>query len=433
MADTTENRVVLGETFRRRAASRKQRKLFVSLLALAAFAAAQLAVAYLIYPELVSGVPDTIRNSSFVFTLAFLFVQFVTIKMANVTAYRVTGQVLPIWFLTVFSGLGIMLLLRFDYGFWFSILSLISGTIILGLYSGAITKRTRYRLGVPVNLALPSDLAPLLGGSIVELQKPQMPDTALDVIVVDESHLQDHDWTQFLSWCAINSVPVMMIRDYMERETGEIDLDNFALGDVLRLISSRNYLIVKRVIDIIVCSVGLVLLSPAMIVLALLIRLESPGAALFTQQRVGRGGRVFTMYKFRSMKQVAEIDGAKFASKSDPRITHIGRIIRKMRIDEWPQLYNVVIGDMSLIGPRPEQAAFLEELADSIPLFPLRHAVRPGITGWAQVCFGYADDVESTRKKIAHDLFYIRNISFLLDVNIVIRTIKIIFSGFGAR
>ena len=170
-----------------------------------------------------------------------------------------------------------------------------------------------------------------------------------------------------------------------------------------------------------------------MIVLALMIRLESPGAALFTQQRIGRGGRVFTMYKFRSMKQVAERDGAKFARKGDPRITRIGRVIRKMRIDEWPQLYNVVIGDMSLIGPRPEQAAFLDELADSIPLFPLRHAVRPGITGWAQVCYGYADDVDSTRRKIAHDLFYIRNISFLLDVNIVIRTIKIIFSGFGAR
>lgn len=433
MADTTENRVVLGETFRRRAATRKQRKLLISLLALAAFAVAQFAAAYLVYPEIANGVPNTIRNSFLVFTLAFLFVQFVTIKMANVTAYRVTGQVLPIWFLTAFSGLGIILMLRFDYGFWFSILSLISGTIILGLFSGAVTKRIRYRLGVPANLALSSDLAPLRGDAIIELSAPEMPEAELDVIVVDERHLQDHDWTQFLSWCAINSVPVMMVRDYMERETGEIDLDNFALGDALRLISSRNYLIVKRAIDIVVCGVGLVLLLPAMIVLALMIRLESPGAALFTQQRIGRGGRVFTMYKFRSMKKVAEVDGAKFARKGDPRITRIGRVIRKMRIDEWPQLYNVVIGDMSLIGPRPEQAAFLDELADSIPLFPLRHAVRPGITGWAQVCYGYADDVDSTRRKIAHDLFYIRNISFLLDVNIVIRTIKIIFSGFGAR
>lgn len=433
MKNTTENRVELGESFRRRAVSRKQSKATISIVALAGFLLMQLAIGYAIYPTLDSGIPDTIRNSSLVITLAFLFVQFVTLRMSNVTAYRVTGQVLPIWILTALSGLGVLLLLRFEYGFWFSVLSLLSGTIILGVFSRTITLRNRYRIGMPATLHLTENFAALREDSITRLDGPRMPEADIDVIVIDDSHLQDHDWTHFLSWCAINSVPVMMVRDYLERETGEVDLAHFALGDALRLISSRNYLLIKRMIDCVVCGVALVLLLPVMLVLALLIRIESPGAPLFTQQRVGRGGRIFTMYKFRSMKQAAEQDGAKFASQDDPRVTRIGRVIRKTRIDELPQLYNVVIGDMSLIGPRPEQAGLIDELAADIPLFPLRHTVRPGITGWAQVCYGYADDVSSSSKKMAFDLFYIRNVSFLLDVNIVIRTIRIIFSGFGAR
>lgn len=433
MKDTIENRVVLGETFRRRAASRQQRKIGISIVTVALFVAIQFCIAYAIYPDLWASIPDTIRNSSIAITLAFLFVQLMTLKMARITAYRVTGQVLPIWFLTAPSAVGVMLLLRFEYGFWFTVLSFVSGTIILGVYSGLITRRTRYRIAMPADLRLTDDRANLHEDAIVRLDGPQMPDADIDVIVIDESHLQDSEWPQFLSWCAINSVPVIMIQDYLERETGEVDLDQFALGDALRLISSRNYLMVKRLIDCVVCAAALVALSPLMLVLALMIRLESPGAPLFTQQRVGRGGRIFTMYKFRSMKQIAEADGAQFASQNDPRITRIGRVIRRMRIDEWPQLYNVVIGDMSLIGPRPEQADLVNELVESIPLFPLRHAVRPGITGWAQVCHGYADDVSSSRRKMAFDLFYIRNVSFLLDVNIVIRTIRIIASGFGAR
>ena len=139
------------------------------------------------------------------------------------------------------------------------------------------------------------------------------------------------------------------------------------------------------------------------------------------------------MYKFRSMVDNAESEGAQFASMGDKRVTHIGKFIRKYRIDELPQLYNVLRGDMSLIGPRPEQTDLLEGLIEKVPLFPLRHSVRPGITGWAQVCQGYAYDVASSSEKITYDLFYIKNLSFLLDMTIVIRTIRILLTGFGSR
>ena len=226
---------------------------------------------------------------------------------------------------------------------------------------------------------------------------------------------------------------MLIISDYLERHSGKVDMENFALGDALRIRAMRPYLSIKRVTDIVISVTALVLLAVPLAITALVIKLESRGPALFTQRRLGRGGRPFTIYKFRSMRTDAEIKGAQFATSSDPRITRVGHYIRKSRIDELPQLFNVIRGDMSLIGPRPEQVKLMDSLVKEIPLFPLRHSVRPGITGWAQVCQGYADDVASTREKVSYDLFYIKNVSVILDLNIVLRTIRIIISGFGAR
>ena len=166
---------------------------------------------------------------------------------------------------------------------------------------------------------------------------------------------------------------------------------------------------------------------------AIAIKLESKGPAFFIQRRVGQGGKEFNMIKLRSMCLNSEVNGAQFAGEDDPRITRIGKFIRKVRIDEIPQFMNVLKGEMALIGPRPEQQAFVKEFEQKIPLYTYRHVVKPGITGWAQVTHGYADDEDSTKEKLAHDFYYVKNLSLWLDIMVIVKTIKTMISGFGAR
>ena len=154
---------------------------------------------------------------------------------------------------------------------------------------------------------------------------------------------------------------------------------------------------------------------------------------MFIQNRVGKGNKDFRIYKFRSMSKDSEAAGAQFAQCGDMRVTRVGKVIRKLRIDELPQFFNVLKGDMSLIGPRPEQRTFVDQFEREIPFYMYRHIVRPGISGWAQVVHGYAADTDDTRIKIEHDFYYIKHFSLWLDVLIVFKTIKTILTGFGAR
>ncbi len=189
----------------------------------------------------------------------------------------------------------------------------------------------------------------------------------------------------------------------------------------------------KRAADVI-ASLGLIVMtSPIMLAAALAIRLESRGAVIYTQTRIGLFGHEFTVYKFRSMCVDAEKNGAVWAMKSDPRITRVGRILRKTRIDELPQLWNVLKGEMSLIGPRPERPEFVRKLEEQIPFYGLRHAVKPGVTGWAQVCYPYGSSVEDARRKLEYDLYYVKNMSLLLDIRIILKTIGVILFPKGAR
>lgn len=190
---------------------------------------------------------------------------------------------------------------------------------------------------------------------------------------------------------------------------------------------------VKRTLDVILSLSLLVLSLPVMLVSALIIRLESKGPIIYKQDRLGLYEKEFTVYKFRSMRADAEKDGATWASKNDSRITPFGRIIRKTRIDELPQLWNVLKGDMSFIGPRPERMAFVKDLKKSIPYYGLRHTVKPGLTGWAQVSYPYGASVDDARHKLEYDLYYIKNMSILLDIHIIFKTIGVVLFPKGAR
>ena len=190
------------------------------------------------------------------------------------------------------------------------------------------------------------------------------------------------------------------------------------------------YYIVKRAIDIILCLIGLVIALPIMVIVGIAIKLESKGPIIYKQERVGLEGRTFTIYKLRSMYIDAEKNGAQWACKDDPRVTKVGRFIRKTRIDELPQLINILKGDMSIVGPRPERPILTYKFNEEIPGFVNRLQVKPGLTGWAQVTGGYE---LSPKEKLEKDMYYIENQSLWLDFKIMFKTIFIVFNGDGAR
>lgn len=190
----------------------------------------------------------------------------------------------------------------------------------------------------------------------------------------------------------------------------------------------------KRMTGILVSSAILILTLPLMILLGILIKLDSPGPIFFRQERVGEAGRPFMLVKFRSMRQDAEAaSGPVWAMEDDPRVTRVGRIIRKLRLDELPQILNVLKGEMSFVGPRPERAYFVEQLSEQIPFYSLRFAVKPGVTGWAQVRYPYGASIEDAREKLRYELYYIKNMSILFDLWIIFQTVKIVLFGRGAR
>jgi exopolysaccharide biosynthesis polyprenyl glycosylphosphotransferase len=191
---------------------------------------------------------------------------------------------------------------------------------------------------------------------------------------------------------------------------------------------------IKRLIDIVVSGLVLVAGAPAWLLLAGIIRWTSPGKAIYNQERVGQNGKNFVMHKFRSMREDAEKHtGPQWASEKDPRITPVGRFIRKTRLDEIPQFVNVLKGDMSLVGPRPERQFFVEQLKDEIPWYIRRLKMKPGITGWAQIKHKYDSSIEDVKQKVMYDLFYFENMSLVLDLKIIVRTFWVVVTGRGAH
>lgn len=239
--------------------------------------------------------------------------------------------------------------------------------------------------------------------------------------------------------CRVAGIHVTDIASFIERECGKIPLN---LLNPSWVIYSRGYRTndlfvkaLKRIFDVLISLVMLVLTLPLMIITALLIMIESgPRTPVFYwQERVGLGGRPFRIYKFRSMRVDAEAGGAVWAKKNDDRVTVVGAFIRKYRIDELPQILNVFTGDMSFIGPRPERPEFVESLTKEIPYYGDRHMVKPGLTGWAQVCYSYGGSTDDAMEKLQYDLYYIKNFSFLLDTMIMIETMEVVLFGKGAR
>jgi sugar transferase (PEP-CTERM system associated) len=243
--------------------------------------------------------------------------------------------------------------------------------------------------------------------------------------------------TSQLLRCRVEGIDILDGNSFYEMLTGKLLVESINPGWLIfskGFQKSRLRRLVKRVVDFILSVVLLVVLAPLLALVAAAVRLDSPGPVFFSQTRVGERHRPYRMHKFRSMVRDAEkLSGPKWADPDDPRITRVGRVLRRLRIDELPQLWNVLKGEMSFVGPRPEREVFVEELEKIVPYYRERFSVKPGITGWAQVNYGYGASVRDAVEKLNYDLFYIKNMSNLMDLMIVLRTIKILLFGYGVR
>lgn len=258
------------------------------------------------------------------------------------------------------------------------------------------------------------------------------PDAA--TLVVDLRPVMSDRMAQFVSSWNLAGYPVRSLSTVYEEYTGRLPMVHLAEGWELSAPVSRNvYAGFKRAIDIalVVVTLPLWVLLAASIWVA--VKIDSNGPAIYRQERMGRDGNIFTLYKFRTMVVDAEKDGPQFATANDARLTNMGKFLRRFRIDEVPQLLNVLKGDLSLVGPRPERPVFTEQFERSIPFYSYRHLVRPGVTGWAQVNFGYADNERDTVEKLTYDLYYVKHMSPWLDVSILGQSMWTVVSGFGAK
>ena len=267
-------------------------------------------------------------------------------------------------------------------------------------------------------------------GMLVEQHRP-------DIVVLATAHDMRADAFEQLLDVAAAGFKLVGLSEFYEHAFGRVPVETLRptwFMNVLHLYHRPYTRVAKRAFDVTVATLGLIAVSWLLPILWLVVRKTGgPGPVIFTQTRLGEGGKSFTIYKFRTMRSDAEAAGAMWASQDDPRITRAGKFMRKTRLDELPQLFNVLSGDMSIVGPRPERPEFLEQLQDAVPFWTRRHLVKPGITGWAQVRRGYTADAEGTADKLSYDLWYLRHRSLVIDLAICVKTFTTILTGSGAR
>ena len=387
------------------------------------------------WDELLFGAPlgalalNTLIANSIAFATSF----FILHKFKRFPGTRSLPFIVPTIFTTWLVVFTVMLFLREEvysrpvllYSFLFTNLWAFIGTFLGRRYS-------KPKLAVvPFGRAL--ELTQSSEAVITVLDRPDLENRRYDAVVAD-LHAQDlpDEWQRFLAKCTLARIPVYHTQQLIESITGCVKMDHLSENSFGSLQPSALYTVLKRVIDFLCVFLLLPIFIPVMLVAAVAIRLDSKGGVFYTQKRMGYCGKPFTMYKFRSMRN--DLTGKGFTDgEEDPRITKVGSVIRKYRIDELPQILNVLKGEMSFIGPRPESLELSNWYEKDVPFFSYRHIVRPGLSGWAQVNQGYAAEVEGMKTKLQYDFYYIKNFSLWLDILIVVKTLRTIFTGFGAR
>lgn len=384
--------------------------------------------------EIILSPSNTIINTLLAISLAYISSFFIIKKLQKVPESNAIAYAIPVATACWASAAIVLFFLREEaYSRPVLIISFICMLvwIVLGAYLNKIFNRKKFAV-VPFGRA--NNLKDSQSAIMIPLTAPHLNDRRFDGVIADlHSPDLDAEWQRFLAQCTLAHIPVYHTQHIIEALTGRVQIKHLSENQFGSLLPSPIYSFFKRALDIFLVTISAPLWLPIMLITGLIIKLESDGPMFFTQERVGQGNKTFTVYKLRSMCKDSEKDGAQFAQTNDARITRVGHFIRKTRIDEVPQFINVLKGDMSLIGPRPEQRIFVDEFEKTIPFYAYRHVVKPGITGWAQVVQGYAADADDTQVKIEHDFYYIKNFSIWLDLLIIGKTIKTVLTGFGAR
>lgn len=384
---------------------------------------------------------DTQLNSLLLVSLGVVLVTLGLHKLDQFPGRRSFVYLIPTMLVVALLLAGIIIAFHLPYSVYYFIYS-----GVVGLVYFAVSQRLEQRAYRPYLAYIPlghcQNFDKVLAKQAEDIQwlrleQPQLTveqNSQVSAIVADLSSPElNDDWQRFLTEQTLRGRAVYNNRQVFESLTGRLPIKHLYENELGSLLPSPQYLWLKQLFDSVVVLITAPIVLPICLITAIAIRLESPGKVIFVQERVGQGGKLFKIYKFRSMRFDSEKHGAKLAQENDPRVTNIGKFIRKTRIDELPQFINVLKGDMSLIGPRPEQLSFVNAFEKSIPFYNYRHIVKPGISGWAQVTQGYAGNEDETALKVQYDFYYIKHISFALDMLIVIKTIQTMLTGFGAR
>jgi lipopolysaccharide/colanic/teichoic acid biosynthesis glycosyltransferase len=346
------------------------------------------------------------------------------------TLHGNVGYVAPVAAITYSAIAVLLLLLRSDYS---RVQLFGSGVLTILWMAGAARVRARYLVRnyavVPSGLIAEMPEAPSC--QWLTYEEVEKLGIRVDAMVADLGPDLTEAQAAALAGAAIAGVPVLDRRYIVESLTGRTPLGGLTPNEFGALLPSRQYLVIRRGLELLLTVLVMPVLVPILAAVALAVRLDSPGPVFFLQERVGRRGRVFRMIKFRTMYH--GMGGPSFTEADDKRVTRIGHILRRYRLDELPQLVNVLRGDMSWVGPRPEALTLDIGYVRDIPHFALRGIVRPGVTGWAQINQGYAHEAEEMRGKLEYDLYYLKHCSLWLDVMIVLRTFAVLFRGAGAR
>lgn len=376
-------------------------------------------------------------NSMLAMSTCIFIVTYLLHKISIFPGQRSYIYIFPVWLFTLVGIGAIFLIFRWGYAIYFTAVSILLG-IFFSFISISISK-TLFKQNIAyVPLGRCKSFFTIHDVNWFKLDKPDIytlpQNIKIDAIVADlsSSELTD-EWQNFLAKQTLSGIAVLNNLQVHESLTGRSPIQHLYENNLGSLLPSQSYLVFKQLFETIIVIISLPVILPIMCITYVLVSVESKGNAIFIQERMGQGGKTFHMYKFRSMIIDAEKHGEKAADINDSRVTPIGRFIRKTRIDELPQIINVLKGEMSLIGPRPEQKSMIERSERSIPFYSYRHIVKPGMTGWAQVMQGYTATNAEYELKTQYDFYYIKHFSFTLDMLIVIKTAQIIFNGFGAR
>lgn len=377
-----------------------------------------------------------IQNSCVAAVIAVVLAVIMFRRVTSFPGIRAFRFVLPTYAGVYGAILTMILALRFDYNRPFLALSFIMAlTVAFGSHFYVLRRGLRRFYIVPFGRYEMAFHSP--NAEWVVMTEPKIPDNPDAIIVADFRFDHEKAWEQMLAHAAVAGHPVYHIKQLRESLTGQVSIEHISENSFGSMLPNLAYRKVKRFVDLASALLLLPLLMPLFLVVAWAIKIDSPGPALFRQQRMGYRGHPFSIYKFRTMRvqndHVPDARGAAMTGDDDPRITRLGRFLRRSRIDELPQILNIIAGDMSWIGPRPEALALSDWYEREIPFYFYRHIVRPGITGWAQVNQGHVSDINAVSTKLSYDFYYIQNFSAWIDVLIALRTINTMLNGFGAR